>query len=769
MLAWRGVLLFIFLIQLWTLTPGFADKGCSGFRHLENGRTFFRYGGLYVTFTCNPGFRIHGHRTSSCVSGQWARNPPLCVAPGCSSPGDLLHGSTVVSHDGSLAFFRCNAGFNLFGSALLYCKGKIWNGTKPICKVADIMSVHLMQESLHEGPEAPVSLKLHLHSHLNTPAVTASKDAFLKSALLGVPHIKVSFTGDKQESIKKTLEKKPSKKPWSDTTLTGEKVRVDILKEPISNLENAMDPIRNVNLSKSPLVESPNVTTISFSYLASTFDKSSSLNSATMPTGFTTPLMDTQELTTTLTDAPYKENEKDLRSTFGTDKPSQKPSVISSVETLPTNSYWTASAPNINTLGTNVSPTDTIQSSHEATTEGSVTPSSLGFMVSKHVSSTHYLMSTAQSTVSSSCGGLCDQRPELRGTSSPLRSSARTSPSPEVLTVTTQLVSKLPLKVDTTVDSVNHTEIFKKTLSTFPTKPNLLSQFLRNITSLTSIVYQQGNKKSNHSDPKQLMLDSPSWKDFEIPRFPTRKLRPVCPYPPLPSHGTFYFRSIRNPTAFQYKHYIQYACYPGYTLTNGDVYSYCQRNGQWSGKTPLCLALSPCSLNNGGCSQICQEDGQNRAQCLCKPGFLLLEDQRTCRDLDECVEQLHLCQQVCENTLGSYRCSCNPGFQLSTDRTSCTNINECEEMQEEKLHRCEWKCVNLPGAHRCICPRGYRLHLNGYQCEDINECELNNGGCSHHCINNRGSYKCTCPEMHRIYPYNQKRCQPVQTQTSSLQ
>ncbi|KTF86659.1 hypothetical protein cypCar_00035099, partial [Cyprinus carpio] len=40
---------------------------------------FFHYGGLYVTFTCNPGFRIHGYRTSSCVSGRWARNPPLCV------------------------------------------------------------------------------------------------------------------------------------------------------------------------------------------------------------------------------------------------------------------------------------------------------------------------------------------------------------------------------------------------------------------------------------------------------------------------------------------------------------------------------------------------------------------------------------------------------------------------------------------------------------------------------------------------------------------
>lgn len=70
---------------------------------------------------------------------------------------------------------------------------------------------------------------------------------------------------------------------------------------------------------------------------------------------------------------------------------------------------------------------------------------------------------------------------------------------------------------------------------------------------------------------------------------PIRKQRPVCPYPPLPAHGTFYFRTIQKPARLQYKHYIQYACYPGYTLANGDVYSYCQQNGTWSGITPACL------------------------------------------------------------------------------------------------------------------------------------------------------------------------------------
>lgn len=82
-----------------------------------------------------------------------------------------------------------------------------------------------------------------------------------------------------------------------------------------------------------------------------------------------------------------------------------------------------------------------------------------------------------------------------------------------------------------------------------------------------------------------------------FPLFHARKQRPVCPYPPLPAHGTFYFHTIPNPAPFQYKHYIQYACYAGYTLANGDVYSYCLQDGQWSGVTPMCIG-KPLDLQN---------------------------------------------------------------------------------------------------------------------------------------------------------------------------
>ena len=33
-------------------------------------------------------------------------------------------------------------------------------------------------------------------------------------------------------------------------------------------------------------------------------------------------------------------------------------------------------------------------------------------------------------------------------------------------------------------------------------------------------------------------------------------------------------------------------------------------------------------------------------------------------DLDECAEADKLCDQICENTFGSYECSCENGYAL---------------------------------------------------------------------------------------------------------
>lgn len=39
-----------------------------------------------------------------------------------------------MNEDGSWVVFSCKSGFRLHGPSMLYCKGHIWNSTKPVCK-----------------------------------------------------------------------------------------------------------------------------------------------------------------------------------------------------------------------------------------------------------------------------------------------------------------------------------------------------------------------------------------------------------------------------------------------------------------------------------------------------------------------------------------------------------------------------------------------------------------------------------------------------------
>lgn len=85
-----------------------------------------------------------------------------------------------------------------------------------------------------------------------------------------------------------------------------------------------------------------------------------------------------------------------------------------------------------------------------------------------------------------------------------------------------------------------------------------------------------------HNHPLHGTSGPPLWS-------PSLSPPPVCPYPPVPAHGTLFFHNVENPGPRESRHYIQYACYPGYTLAHGDIHSFCQQGGTWSGITPVCL------------------------------------------------------------------------------------------------------------------------------------------------------------------------------------
>jgi len=86
----------------------------------------------------------------------------------------------------------------------------------------------------------------------------------------------------------------------------------------------------------------------------------------------------------------------------------------------------------------------------------------------------------------------------------------------------------------------------------------------------------------------------------------------------------------------------------------------------------------------------------------------LESDGKKCKDIDECdpTKRLNRCEQICENTLGSYKCSCQEGFELSKDGYDCEDINECVD---DELFNCTdefHKCVNTRGSYKCECDQG---------------------------------------------------------------
>ncbi|XP_043647692.1 uncharacterized protein LOC122616340 isoform X2 [Drosophila teissieri] len=191
----------------------------------------------------------------------------------------------------------------------------------------------------------------------------------------------------------------------------------------------------------------------------------------------------------------------------------------------------------------------------------------------------------------------------------------------------------------------------------------------------------------------------------------------------------------------------------------------------------------------------CQTVGRS-----CNSGFQLSADGTDCQDINECevegpedLDNNAVCQQKCENTIGSFRCSCAEGYHLLEDQRSCA-LDTCADLENPQLNRtrCAHECQDLPeGSYRCVCPKGYELAEDqhsclvqespcstekgvekcspgsclasedntsfscicptGYRsevfsCQDIDECAEDTHLCSHTCQNTPGGYQCECPE-----------------------
>lgn len=76
-----------------------------------------------------------------------------------------------------------------------------------------------------------------------------------------------------------------------------------------------------------------------------------------------------------------------------------------------------------------------------------------------------------------------------------------------------------------------------------------------------------------------------------------------------------------------------------------------------------------CKSYNGHCLQQCH-DTKSGHYCSCNAGYKLMDDKKSCEDINEC-EIPGICSQVCRNTKGSFKCSCLEGYVLDLDGRKC--------------------------------------------------------------------------------------------------
>lgn len=52
-------------------------------------------------------------------------------------------------------------------------------------------------------------------------------------------------------------------------------------------------------------------------------------------------------------------------------------------------------------------------------------------------------------------------------------------------------------------------------------------------------------------------------------------------------------------------------------------------------------------------------------RCECDDGYVAVDNQTRCADINECAVHNGNCSQICVNTVGGYMCECRQGYEAT--------------------------------------------------------------------------------------------------------
>ncbi|XP_045205733.2 CUB and sushi domain-containing protein 3-like [Mercenaria mercenaria] len=97
--------------------------------------------GSIAFFSCEEGYNLYGNSERHCSKeGVWNNTSPSCIIKDCGTLTDPENGLVIynASTYGSVAVYRCDVGYNLTGSNKTECsEGGFWTDSKPSCPIVD--------------------------------------------------------------------------------------------------------------------------------------------------------------------------------------------------------------------------------------------------------------------------------------------------------------------------------------------------------------------------------------------------------------------------------------------------------------------------------------------------------------------------------------------------------------------------------------------------------------------------------------------------------